>query len=79
MAEICRRVAAVAEQLGLLRPSYVHLRTLLREEREQQDYERARHEQIRAIAADVATDIARGLGVDAYEVADAVREAGKKT
>ena len=78
MAEICRRVAAVAERLGLPRPSYVHLRTLLREQREWEDYERARREELQAIAADVATRAMRGLRVDAYEVADAVREAGRK-
>ena len=78
MAEISRRVGAVAERLGLPRPSYVHLRTVIHEERERQDFERARQEELRAIAADVATDLVLGLKVDAYEVADRVRDAGRK-
>lgn len=34
IAEVCRRVAAHAERLGLTRPSYVHVRRIVRSERE---------------------------------------------
>jgi len=34
IAEVCRRVAAHAERLGLARPSYVHVRRIVRSERE---------------------------------------------
>lgn len=75
MAEICRRVAREAELLGLTRPSYVHLRTLLLAARERKDDERARREAIRAIVADVAEDLLVGRLVDAYEVADRIQRA----
>ena len=78
MAEISRRVGVLAARLGLPRPSYVHLRTIIRDEREKQDRERARREELRAIAADVATDLVLGLRVDAYEVAERVREARRE-
>jgi hypothetical protein len=51
MAEISRRVGVAAAQLGLPKPSYVHLRRYIVEH--------------------------RGKVVDAYAVADRVREAGK--
>jgi hypothetical protein len=70
MAEICRRVGQGAEQLGLTRPSYVHLRRIIKAER-------ARQDALREIANDVARDLMRGFLVDAYEVADRVREAGR--
>lgn len=78
MAEICRRVAAVAEAMGLPRPSYVHMRRLLVAERERQDEERARRAAIREIATDVVSDLLVGKRVVAYEVADRVREAGAR-
>ncbi|HLG07275.1 MAG TPA: hypothetical protein VI409_01240 [Gaiellaceae bacterium] len=34
IAEICRRVGEACDQLGLTRPSYVHLRRIIRAERE---------------------------------------------
>jgi hypothetical protein len=33
MAEICRRIGNAAEELGLPRPSYVHLRRIIKAER----------------------------------------------
>jgi hypothetical protein len=77
IAETCRRVATVAERLGLTRPSYVHLRRIVLAEREREDAARRRREELRAIAADVYWDLHRGYRVDAYEVADRVREAGR--
>ncbi len=37
IAETCRRVGALAEELGVPRPSYVHLRRLVVAERERED------------------------------------------
>ena len=78
MAEICRRVCAAAEHLGLTRPSLVHLRTLVRAERDRKEAERARREDLREIAEDVAFTLARGRLPDAYAVADRVEEAGRR-
>jgi hypothetical protein len=68
VAETCRRVGAAAERLGVPRPSYVHLRRIILEHRRQQD-------ELRAIARDVYRDAARGFVVDAYEIAERVRDA----
>jgi hypothetical protein len=75
MAEICRRVGAAVESLGLTRPSYVHLRRHIVERRRLEDEERERREALQEIASDVATDLVRGVRVDAYEVAERVRGA----
>jgi hypothetical protein len=77
MAEIARRVGVAAAQLGLPKPSYVHLRRYIVEHRAAQDFERARRDEIRQIFADVYFDVMRSKVVDAYEVADRIREAGK--
>ena len=78
MAEICRRVSAAAEQLGLTRPSPVHLRTLVRAERDRKEAERAWREDLREIAEDVAATLAQGRMPDAYAVADRVDRAGSR-
>ena len=78
MAEICRRVASAAERLGLTRPSYVHVRRLLRAERERQDDERERRKELEKIVGDVVEGLLVGRGVDAYEVADRVREVSER-
>jgi hypothetical protein len=77
MAEISRRVGAAAAQLGLPKPSYVHLRRLIVAHREEEDAERARREEIQHIVSDVYLDLNRGRVVNAYDVADRIREAGK--
>jgi hypothetical protein len=77
MAETCRRVGAVAESLGLFRPSYAHLRRFLSAKRDEEEAARARRRELRKIAADVYLDAARGFRVNAYEVAGRVREAGR--
>lgn len=77
MAETCRRVSAVVESMGLFRPSYSHLQRFVKERREEQQAARRRREELRRIAADVYLDATRGFRVDAYEVADRVREAGR--
>ena len=78
MAEICRRVCAAAEQLGLTRPSPVHLRTLVRDERDRKEAERARREDLREIAEDVAVTLAQGRMPDAYVVAARIEDAGRR-
>jgi hypothetical protein len=77
MAEISRRVGAAAAQLGLPRPSYVHLRRLIVAHREEEDAERRRREEIRRILGEVYLDMQRSRVVDVYEVADRLREAGR--
>lgn len=79
MAETARRVGAAAAELGLPRPSYVHLRRLIVAHREEEDADERRHEEIKQIAAEVYFDLYRGKRVDAYEVADRVRDAGRRT
>jgi hypothetical protein len=77
MAETCRRVAAVAESLGLFRPSYVHLRRFLVEKRADERAARARRDELRRIAADVYLDAMRGFRINAYEIASRVQDAGR--
>jgi hypothetical protein len=77
MAEISRRVGVAAAQLGLPKPSYVHLRRFIVAHREEEDAERARREEIRRILSDAYYDVMRSRIVDAYEVAERIREAGR--
>jgi hypothetical protein len=77
MAETCRRIAATAESLGLFRPSYPHIRRFLALKREAEDAARRRRAELRRIAADVYFDATRGFVVNAYDVAERVREAGR--
>jgi hypothetical protein len=53
MAETCRRVGRAAEQMGLPRPSYSHLRRFIKEERERQAA-------IRRVVHDVTSDLLAG-------------------
>lgn len=77
IAEVARRVGDATGRLGLIRPSYVHLRRLVLAERAEAEAERARREAIREIVLDVTRDVIVGLPVNAYEVADRVRDAGR--
>jgi hypothetical protein len=77
MAEISRRVGVAAAQLGLAKPSYVHLRRYIVAHREEEDAERERRDEIRQILFDAYYDFMRSRVVDAYEVADRIREAGR--
>jgi hypothetical protein len=63
MAETCRQVGALAERLGVPRPSYVHLRRFLRAER-------LRRQELRELIGDVLDDVARHRPVDTYVIAD---------
>jgi len=77
MAEISRRVGVAAAQLGLPKPSYVHLRRFIVAYREEEDAERARREEIRRILYDAYYDVMRSRVVDAYDIADRIREVGR--
>jgi hypothetical protein len=74
MAEIARRVGRVAAELGLPKPSYVHLRRHIVEFREEQDAERARRREIAKILLEVYEDGMTSRRVDAYVVAERIRE-----
>ncbi len=62
IAEVCRRVARYAEGIGLVRPSYVHVRRIVQSERERRaDVRKLRADLLRgAIARPVPdfTDLA---------------------
>lgn len=77
MAEISRRVGVAAAELGLPKPSYGHLRRLIVAHREEEDAQRARREEILRILGDVYMDLYRSRMVNAYEVAERIREAGR--
>ena len=77
MAETCRRVGELVESFGLFRPSYSHLRRFLAEKREEERAAQARTAELRKIAADVYLDTVRGYRVNAYEVINRVRDAGR--
>lgn len=77
MAEVSRRIGVMAAQLGLPKPSYVHLRRHILAHRAAEDAERARREEIRGILYDAYLDFLQSRVVDAYEVADRIREAGR--
>ena len=77
MAEISRRVGVAAAQLGLPKPSYVHLRRYIVAHRQEEDAERARRDEIRRILYDAYLDFMQSRVVDAYEIAERIREAGR--
>jgi hypothetical protein len=77
MAEISRRVGTAAAQLGLPKPSYVHMRRHIVAHREDEDAERARREEILRILGEAYLDMYRGRVVNAYVIADRIREAGR--
>ncbi len=77
MAEISRRVGVAAAQLGLPKPSYVHLRRSIISHREQEDAECARRDEIRQILLDAYYDFMQSRVIDTYDVADRIREAGR--
>ena len=63
MAETCRRVGRAAEQMGLPRPSYSHLRRFIKDERE-------RNAAIRRVLDDVTSDLLAGKVPHPYHVAE---------
>ena len=76
IAETCRRVGAIAEQLGLIRPSYSHLRRLVHEQRDRADYERARRADLRAIAVDTAETLIAGRVPDPHDLLARIADVG---
>lgn len=68
MAETCRRVAERVQELGFTRPSLVHLRTLVRAERDQREAELRRREELGEIARDVAAAALAGRVPDPHWV-----------
>jgi len=77
MAEIARQVGRVAAELGLPKPSYVHLRRYILEFREEEDFRQRRREEIRAILVDTYVDAMTSRVIDPYDVAERIREAGR--
>ena len=77
IAELNRRIGAIAGAMGLPRPSYVHVRRYVIAERDRRAGDRARRDELRALFLDVYFDAVRGRVIDAYEVAERVREAGR--
>ncbi len=77
MAEVTRRVGVAAAQMGLPKPSYVHLRRYIVAMREEEDAQRARREEIRQILVDAYFDAMQSRVVNAYDIAQRIREAGR--
>jgi hypothetical protein len=69
VAEVCRRLGRAADDLGLTRPSYVHVRRLVVALREWQDEQARKRAELRSLANEVATRYASGGWVNWYEVA----------
>lgn len=68
IAETCRRVGDEADRLGLTRPSYVHLRRIVRAERD-------RRRELGALARDIVEHIASGRVPRVESVTERTREA----
>lgn len=75
IAETCRRLGDIASSMGVPRPSYVHVRRLVRAKRDYEDVERLQRDALRQIGGDVVTSIMLGRFVDPYDVAERVRTA----
>ena len=71
IAETCRRVGDAAERLGLTRPSYVHLRRIIKAERE-------RRHALEEIKLDVLRDVLSGRAPRLDEILDGMRDAEGK-
>lgn len=78
LAEVCRRIGDAAWELGLTRPSYVHLRRLLLEKRLREEAARERRRAFLKLVSDIERDLRRGRVVNAYEVAERVAEVKEK-
>jgi hypothetical protein len=78
MAETVRRVGRVAAELGLTKPSYVHLRRYIVEFRAEQDTERARRQEIAKILLDTYEDAMYSRIIDPWLVEERIRNAGRR-
>ena len=70
VAETWRRVATAAQQLGLRRPSYQHVRRLVRVERRRRELERAG----RAVLGSAASTLAAGRVPSAVSTLQRLRD-----
>jgi hypothetical protein len=68
IAETCRRLGDIANGLGLPRPSYVHVRRLVRAERD-------RRAELTAVSRDLVRDLAAGQAPRIGAVVERRREA----
>jgi hypothetical protein len=75
IAETVRRLGVVADELGVPRPSYVHMRLYVAEHREREEAAWARRQAIREILVEAYWDATMGKLVDAYEIADRLKNA----
>lgn len=78
IAETCRRVGDRAEALALPRPSYSHLRRIVRRERRRREIDDRRRVEVRAALGDAAVRFASGQFVDPAVVADRIRCANER-
>jgi hypothetical protein len=69
-AETCRRVGAAAEEIGLLRPSYGHVRRIVRVERRRQELRR----EARQVLSGAVQTSAAGLVPSVVLVLERLRE-----
>jgi hypothetical protein len=69
-AETCRRVGAAASELGLIQPSYGHVRRIVRIERQRQELRR----EARKVLAGAASTSAAGLVPSVVLVLERLRE-----
>jgi hypothetical protein len=74
IAEINRRIGVAAVQLGLIKPSYVHIRRFVLEKRDREDEERERREAVREVVTDVTGALLAGRVPTVYEVLDRFEE-----
>lgn len=78
IAETVRRVASVADELGLTRPSYAHMRTYVLEHRIERAAAAARRRAIAKVLFDAYWDATTGKHVaDPYELEARLREAAR--
>jgi hypothetical protein len=77
IAELNRRIGAIAEAMGFPRPSYVHVRRYVIADRERRAGDQARRNELRELFLDVYVDAMRGKVIDPYDVAQRFREAGR--
>jgi hypothetical protein len=75
LAEICRRVGRVADEFGLARPSYVHVRRLVLTLRDTAAAEARRRAARRRIAEDALVAALLGWRMNVYDVRERLARA----
>ena len=76
IAETVRRVGRFAGELGLPKPSYVHLRRFIVDFRDEQDRERARRREIIGIVLDTYEDAMTSRRIDPWLIEERIRKPG---